>query len=379
MTNSRSVVPLFKPDFGQQEEERVLEVLRSGWIAMGPQCESLEKKFAEIVGADYAIALNSCTAALHLANHLFDTKPGDEVIVPSLTFAATANAVIFTGATPVFADIAGPDDWTISPADIARRITPKTRAVVVMHFAGFPCDMAAIAQICEEANLALIEDACHGLGGSLDGKAMGSLGDIGCFSFYSNKIITTGEGGMLVTNRGDLAERARLLRSHGMTATAVDRMRGSSGYDITEVGYNYRLDDLRAALGLAQIDRLPDSIARRLAIVRHYRTRLSEIPGLRIPEHGGRGQPAHYILPVLVESAGRDRVRNELEAAGVQTSVHYPPVHGFAHYREMASSLPNTEWVAERTLTLPLYPSLEESQVDYVCDTLIKILAEPAV
>ena len=275
-----NTIPLFAPDFGPEEDREVLEVLHAGWIAMGPKVEAFEKCFADFVGAPHAVAVNSATAALHLANVLLGLRPGDEVIVPSLTFAATVNAVRFVGATPVFADVSGPDDWTIGATEVARRMTRRTRAVVVMHYAGYACDMEGILAVCRDARVAVVEDACHGLGGTVAGRSMGVLGDIGCFSFYSNKVMTTGEGGMLVTADPDRAKRARELRSHGMSATSIDRMRGAMGYEISELGWNYRLDDLRAAVGLAQLRRLPQALARRRALVERYRERLQGVEGL---------------------------------------------------------------------------------------------------
>jgi len=367
-------VPLFAPEFGAEEEAALIEVLRSGWVSMGPRVEQLEQAFCDYLDVPHAVAVNSGTAALHLAALLLDLGPGDEVIVPSLTFAATVNCIHYTGATPVFADVRSEDDWTIDPEDVLRRITPRTRAVVVMHYGGYPCDMRALSALCREHDLALIEDACHGLGGSVEGRALGTISDLGCFSFYSNKVMTTAEGGLLVTTRPEHAQRARLLRSHGMTALAIDRERGVLGYDIEQVGYNYRLDELRAALGLAQLARLPGWMAARRSLVSRYAERLAEIPGLRLPRHGCRGEPAHYILPVLLESADRDRLRKALDGVGVQTSIHYPPVHRFSHYRRQASSLPVTENLASRILTLPLFPSLTLDQLDYVCDQLVHCL-----
>jgi dTDP-4-amino-4,6-dideoxygalactose transaminase len=373
-----TAIPLFVPDFGAQEERQVLEVLRSGWIAMGPKVEEFERRFASIAGVPHAVALNSATAALHLANVLLDIGPGDEVIVPSLTFAATANAVLFTGATPVFADVEGLDDWTISPSAIARLLTPKTRAIIPMHYAGFPCDMSAIGSLAAAAGVHVIEDACHGLGGTVDGAAMGALGAISCFSFYSNKVMTTGEGGMLVTADAARAARARQLRSHGMSATSIDRMRGAMGYDIHELGWNYRLDDLRAAVGVAQLDRLPHALARRRLLVERYRRNLASVAGVHFPQHGRRGVPADYLVPILIERGDRDAVRRIMAELGVQTSLHYPPVHTFALYRDTAAPLPHTEEIAARTLTLPLYPSLTEAQVDQVCDALSTALRRGA-
>lgn len=366
---------LFEPDLGTQESLNVLGVLESGWVALGEQVASFEKQFAEYTGSRFAVALNSGTAALHLAYLLAGVQPGDEVIVPSLTFCATVNAVKYCGATPVFADIRGADDWTLDPDDVAKRITTKTRAVAVMHYGGYPCDMIAFKNLCHDAEIALIEDAAHGLGGAIAERQLGTLGAFGCFSFYSNKVITTVEGGMLVTDDEALAARARRLRSHGMTATAVDRRDGLPSYDVTEVGFNYRLDDLRAALGLAQLERLETSLASRQALVAHYRERLADLPNLHIPDHGGRGKPAHYIVPVLLERAQRADVRTQLQERGVQTSVHYAPVHQFEHYRSINAVLPRTEAIANKILTLPLYPSMTGTQVDRVCDVLAQALA----
>jgi dTDP-4-amino-4,6-dideoxygalactose transaminase len=369
-------VPLFVPDLGEAERQAVLDCLNSGWIAMGPRCEQLERLFEKRLGVKHAITLSSCTAALHLANILVDVKAGDEVIVPSLTFAATANAVAFCGAKPVFVDVASLDDWTISPADIEHCITPKTRAVVVMHYGGFPCDMRAIMGIAQSRGIPVIEDACHGLGGSLDNRAMGSIGALGCFSFYSNKVMTTGEGGLLVTDDSALAERARRLRSHGMTANAIDRIRGAQGYDITELGHNYRLDDMRAAIGVAQEGRLDASLAQRRRLVERYRGNLASVKGIKVPRHGNRGEPAHYIFPVLVDDGvNRDRVRQEMNGRGVQTSIHYQPVHLFSHYRAASKTLPLTEAIASRAISLPLYPSMGTDTVDLVCSVLADSIA----
>jgi dTDP-4-amino-4,6-dideoxygalactose transaminase len=369
-------VPLFVPDLGDEERKAVLACIDSGWIAMGERCEELERWFEKRLGVKHAISVNSCTAALHLANLLVDVKPGDEVIVPSLTFAATANAVAYCGAKPVFADIASLEDWTISPTAIERQITPRTRAIVVMHYGGFPSDMRAIMKVAEAHGLPVIEDACHGLGGSLDNRAMGAIGAIGCFSFYSNKVMTTGEGGLLITDNSEFAERARRLRSHGMSANAIDRIRGAQGYDIAEIGFNYRLDDIRAAIGIAQTGRLDSSLAARLRLVDRYRKNLASLTSIRIPRHGDRGEPAHYIFPIIVdEGVDRNAVRHEMNMRGVQTSVHYQPVHRFTHYNAADESLPFTEAVASRAISLPLYPSMGEDSIDLVCSVLAESIA----
>ncbi len=365
-------IPFFVPTLGQAEEEMVLATLRSKWLAMGPQVEVFEERFAAYHNVEHAVAVNSCTAALHLANLLLDLKTGDEVIIPSLTFAATANAVHFTGATPVFADIESHTDWTLSPSDVENRITPKTRAIIAMHHGGYPCDMASLGVLCKDTGLTLIEDACHGLGGKYKGKPLGSLGAFGCFSFYPNKIITTGEGGMLVTNDADAAQRARRLRAHGMTSTSIDKSRGSLGYDINEVGYNYRMDDLRASIGLSQLNRLDDIVAKRLEILNYYHDRLAGQNSIQMPPSPDecRGEIPAYLLPITVEGIDRNKLRADLLDKGIETSVHYKPVHFFGHYKTPRPSLPNTEWVAERIVTLPLHPALTHEQVDYICEAL---------
>lgn len=366
---------LFQPKVADHEIEAVVAVLRRNWLAMGPEVAAFEAELAEFLGVGHAVALSSCTAALHIAYMLAGVGPEDEVIVPSLTFAATANAVTYSGGKPVFADVASVEDFTLDPEDVARKITKRTRAVVPMHYAGRPSDMEALSAICRDAGLAVIEDACHGLGGSVDGKALGTLGQTGCFSFYSNKIMTTGEGGALVTDDMDLADRARRLRTHGQTKTAYDRIQGALGYDITEVGFNYRMDDIRGALGRVQLRRVAASVERRGPLVDRYRRNIGSLEKVTLPEHGKRGTPAHYILPVLLDaSIDREILRARLADAGVQTSVHYPAVHRFAHYADNSSSLPVTEDVAARTLTLPLYPDMSDADVDLICERLDRVI-----
>jgi dTDP-4-amino-4,6-dideoxygalactose transaminase len=375
-TDDGRKVNLFEPDIGQIEKDAVLSVLDSGWLAMGARCKQFEEEFAQYLGVKYAVALSSCTSALHIAYLLADVGPGDEVIVPSLTFVATANAVAYCGGKAVFADIVSDSDWTISAEAIEASITKKTKAICVMHYGGYSCDMDAIERVAQAHGIPIIEDACHGLGGSIaSGKMIGSVGQTACFSFYSNKAITTGEGGMLVTNDAALAQRARLLRAHGMTNTTYDRVKGAMGYDVTELGYNYRLDEIRSAIGLAQMSRLPVALTMRKRLAAHYAKRVAQIAGVSLPNHGARGTPAHYVLPVIVdEEYDRDRARLAMHELGVQTSIHYEPVHSFGHYAKAGWSLPLTESVASRTMSLPLYPSLEEDAVDIICDRLASVL-----
>ena len=252
-------IPLFDLNFDEAEEQAVLECLRSKWVSMGPRTAEFEMRFSEMSGGVHAVALANCTVALHLSMILAGIGPDDEVICPSLTFVATVNAIRYVGARPVFVDITGDHDLTIDPVDIEAKITTRTRAIVVMHYAGFPCDMDQIMAIAEAHHLKVIEDACHGpFSEDHNGRKLGTIGQIGCFSFFSNKNISTGEGGMLVTRDSKLANRARLLRSHGMTTMSYQRAKGhSTNYDVVEYGYNYRMDDIHATIGLTQLAKIP--------------------------------------------------------------------------------------------------------------------------
>ncbi len=248
-------IPLADMDFGSEEEQAVQKVVRSRWLSMGEETQNFEQEFAAFIGAKHAIAVTNATAALHLACVAVGLKPKDEVIVPSLTFIATANAVRYTGAIPVFADIESADWLTVSPASIKRCVTDKTRAILVMHYAGYPCDIPAIMEIARKHGLAIIEDFAHAIGSQLDGRTLGTWGQIGCFSFFSNKNMTTGEGGMLTTDDDALADRLRILRSHGMTSLSWDRHKGHAwSYDVVDLGYNYRIDEIRSALGRVPVE-----------------------------------------------------------------------------------------------------------------------------
>jgi dTDP-4-amino-4,6-dideoxygalactose transaminase len=264
-------IPLFDLNFDEKEEQAVLDVLRSKWISTGPKTAEFENRFAGMLGVKYGVALANCTVALHLAMKLVGVEAGDEVICPSLTFVATCNAIRYMDAIPVFADIKSNEDLTIDPEEIEQKITNKTKAIVVMHFGGFACDMDAIMAIAKKHNLKVIEDACHGPLSEYKGKKLGTIGDVGCFSFFSNKNISTGEGGMLVTNNEAYFERTKLLRSHGMTSMSYERAKGhSTSYDVVELGYNYRMDDLRSAIGLVQLDKIEADLEKRAQVRKWY-------------------------------------------------------------------------------------------------------------
>lgn len=370
-------VPLADIDFGEEEEQAVQGVIRSRWLSMGEETQNFEKEFADFIGAKHAIAVTNATAALHLACVAVGLKPRDEVILPSLTFVATANAVRYTGAIPIFADIESPDWLTISPASIERHITDKTRAILIMHYAGYPCDMPAIMEIARRYDLAVIEDSAHAIGSELNGRKLGTWGQIGCFSFFSNKNMTTGEGGMLATDDDALADRLRILRSHGMTSLSWDRHKGHAwSYDVVDLGYNYRIDEMRSALGRVQLKKVGANNQRRAALTALYRELLTELaPGVSMPFSEGRGTSCYHILPILLP-VGMDRIRfmEGMKARGVQTSIHYPPVHEFQIYRKPAfwakHLLPLTEQVALREVTLPLYPAMQAEQVRWVAEAV---------
>lgn len=374
-------IPLADIDFGPEETAAVQAVLESKWLTMGSVTQEFEQEFAAFSGARYALSVSNATAALHMACLALGIGPGDEVIVPSLTFVATANAVRYVGAKPVFADVNGYDDFNISPAEIERCITPRTRAVIVVHYAGYPCDMPRILEIAAHYGLEVIEDNAHGVGGELEGRQLGTWGAIGCFSFFSNKNMTTGEGGMLTTNRQDLYEKLRIFRSHGMTTLTWDRHKGHAfSYDVVELGYNYRIDELRAALGREQLKKLARNNLRRAELTRYYRETMQELtPAVTIPFEHHPGVSSCHILPVLLPKfIERSKVMEHLKAQGIQTSIHYPPVHRFTAYRPVADGtrLPLTEDIARREMTLPLYPMMKEEQVVNVVQELRSVLAE---
>jgi dTDP-4-amino-4,6-dideoxygalactose transaminase len=357
-------VPLADLDYGPEEEQAVIDVLRSKWLTMGAVTQAFEAAFAALTGAAHAIAVSNATQALHLACLALGIGPGDEVIVPSLSFVATANAVLYCGADVRFAEVLGPDDLTVDPAAIEACITPRTRAIIPMHYGGYPCRMAEILALAEAHGLAVIEDAAHAPGAALDGHALGAFGAVGCFSFFSNKNLPTGEGGMLVTDRDDLAAQLRLLRSHGMTSLTYDRHKGHAfSYDVVALGYNDRIDEIRSALGLAQLGKLAANNARRRALTHAYWDALSDLP-VDLPFRSvDQGSGAYHLFPLLLpEGADRAAFMTGLRDAGVQSSIHYRPIHTFSYYvnRYGEQSLPITEAVAAREVTLPLYPTMGE-------------------
>jgi len=380
--------PLSDIDLGEEEERSVLKVLRSRWLSTGPVTERFERSFSEYLGGGYAIAVSNGTAALHLALACLRLKEGDEIVLPSLTFVATANAILYVGAKPVFADIVGLDDLNISPQEIEKKITKRTKAILVMHYGGYPCDMKSIMGIAKRYGLFVIEDAAHAPGAEYQGRKCGLIGNIGCFSFFSNKNLVTGEGGMVVTHNKELSEKVRRMRSHGMEMLSWDKYRGRlSSYDIEGLGYNYRTTEIQSALGLAQLKKLDRNNRKRKTLVEAYRKELQEVKGISIPFLQFQGHPSYHLFPILVHnkqkalsSILRDRVMEGLRNFKIQTSVHYPPVHLFSLYRKnfgyKKGMLPKTEEVSGREITLPLHPRMDGKDVKWIAKKVKEVIKE---
>jgi len=373
--------------YDDTERRAVDETLASGWLTMGPRVAAFEEALSKRLDGVAVVMVSSATAALHLSALALGIGPGDEVIVPSLTFAATANIVRIAGARPVFADIVSLAEPTLDPAHARSLITARTRAMIPVHYAGFACRMAELSAIAVQAarRLAIIEDAAHAVGGfAPDGRPLGTIGDTGAFSFFSNKNLATGEGGAVAARDSALAERLRRLRCHGLTAGTWTRHKGGGGdYDVAEVGLNYRPSEITAALGLAQLSKFDAMQAARRRLYEAYLERLAPlkervvIPFAGQTAKGGKapGRPAYHIFPILLpDEPSRDRVAGALRDAGIQTSHHYRPLHQMTAYREGAAPLPITEEFASRELTLPFHPKMTLGNVDLIVGVITRSL-----
>jgi dTDP-4-amino-4,6-dideoxygalactose transaminase len=373
-------VPFFVPWITDDDKKAVLEALNSRWLTSGPNVARFEKEFSQYVSVKHAVAVSNCTAALHLVMRALNIRPGDEVIIPAFTFAATANSVLFCGARPIFADIQE-SSFNISPADIQSKITPHTKAIVAVHYAGQPCDMDEIMEIAQDSHVPIIEDCAHSLGATYGDCQTGSMGIAGCFSFYPTKNITTLEGGMITTNDDDVARRAKLSREHCMTKTALDREKlGSWFYDIVDLGYNYRMNEIQAALGISQLKRVEEGKGRRTVLANYYSDKLRKMTGIVLPTVSeGRSHAYHlYVVRVVNEMFGltRDELYKHLTARGIGLSVHYTPLHLLTYYKQISNSRAGDFPVAERAgtevLSLPLFPTLAEKRIDYISDSIEK-------
>lgn len=378
-------VPFYKPDIGEEEIGAVVEALRSGWLTIGPRTQQFEQEFAAFVGARHAIAVNSCTAALHLALATLRMSPGDEVITSTLTFAATGATIIHAGGKPILADCTA-DTLNLDPADVERKLTPRTRAIVPVHFAGHPAAMDELRAIAKSRGIPLIDDAAHALPARYGEASVGSLAAMTAFSFYATKNLTTGEGGMLTTDDDDLADLTRCWRLHGMSRDAWRRYTsaGSWRYDVSYPGYKYNMTDGAAAMGMVQLRRLPALHERRQAMARRYRELLAGIDAIELPtELPGVSSGWHLFAVRFVQDAlrvTRDEIIEILKGQGIGTSVHFIPLHLHSYYRDQLGYRPEQFPVASRAadtiLSLPFHTLLSDEDLGYVADRVRQIVRE---
>jgi dTDP-4-amino-4,6-dideoxygalactose transaminase len=378
-------LPFHRALIEQEEINAVLAVLQSGWLTTGPRVKEFEEFFARYVGANHALAVTSCTSALHLALAAIGIEAGDEVILPTMTFAATGEVVLYFNARPVLVDCL-PGSFHMDPEQVERAITRRTRAILPVHYAGYPCDMDRILDIAQRYGLKVIEDAAHALPASYKGRPVGTLGDITCFSFYATKTLTTGEGGMATTDNAEYADRMRVLSLHGISKDAWKRYtaQGSWRYDILEAGYKYNFTDLQAALGLAQLAKCDSMSASRAAIASRYHQALAALEAFETPTTPPDVAHAWHLYVLLVNAAalriGRDRVIEELKQRGIGTSVHFIPLHLHSLYRNrlgyVCGQFPNAEARFARAISLPIYPGMQQADVERVSEALQDIARE---
>jgi perosamine synthetase len=372
-------IPFARPEFDEAELRAVGDVLRAGWVAQGPAVARFEQMFAERVRARHAVATSSCTTALHLALILAGVQPGDEVICPSYTFIATANVILYAGATPVFADIEA-DTWNIDPEDVRRRISARTKAIIPVHQVGLAADLNRLLPLAARG-ITIVEDAACGAGSTYGGQPIGSHSDLVCFSFHPRKSISTGEGGMLATSDAGLAERARRLRSHGASVSAVSRheAKGTVFEEYRELGFNYRMSDVQAAIGIVQLGKLDGLLARRRAIADRYDAAFRQLAELQVPARPSYAEHAFQSYGVLLTDAckvDRDQLLRALVDRGISCRRGIPPIHREPLYQERfgPASLPVTEAVASRSLFLPMFASLTGADQDRVIDVVTDVV-----
>lgn len=375
-------LPYHRALIEEEEMSAVLEVLRSGWLTTGPRVREFEAEFAKYIGVTHAVALSSCTAALHLALSAVGIHEGDEVILPTMTFAATGEVVLYFNARPVLVDCKK-ETFHLDPEQVANAITSRTRAILPVHYAGYPCDMDAILSIARQHDVRVIEDAAHALPSRYKNRIVGTLGDITCFSFYATKTLTTGEGGMVTTESAEIAERIRMLSLHGINKDAWKRYtaEGTWRYDIQEVGYKYNLTDLQASLGIAQLRKCDAMRARRSSLAERYNNALASLDCFEIPQMPLEGQHAWHLYVIQVNSSAlridRNRVIEELKSRGIGTSVHFIPLHLHTLYQEKlgyrTGQFPNAEEHFERAISLPIYPAMTDEDSNRVIEALYDI------
>lgn len=371
------------PRIEKPEIQEVVDSLRSGWIGTGPKVHKFEEMFREYKGSKHAMALNSCTAGLHLSLLALELEPGSEVIVPAMTFAATANAVIHAGCMPVFAD-SKKDTMNIDPEDIERKITSKTRAIIPVHFAGRPCEMDKIMSIAKKNTLKVIEDCAHAIETEYQGKKAGTFGELGCFSFYVTKNIITGEGGMVITNNDDYAEKIKILALHGMSKDAWKRFsdEGYKHYQVVYAGFKYNMMDIQAAMGIHQLPRVDKYWKRRQEIWHKYNDSFKDLPVFLPAPVNSNTRHAYHLYTLLIDidkiKMTRDEFMEEMNKRGIGTGVHYIALHLHPFYQKKygykKGDFPNAEWISERTVSIPFSAKLEDREVERIINSIQDIL-----
>lgn len=368
-------VQLFKLNYDNLESQAVKDVIDSGWITMGEKSKEFESQFSNLLQYDVkCTAVTNCTAALHMALLALNIQVEDEVIIPALTFIADINVVKIVGATPVLADCSSLENWNMTAATIEKVITPKTKALILVHFAGYPCEMDEIISLCKKYEIAIIEDCAHAPGATYKGRAVGTFGDFGCFSFFSNKNLSVGEGGMLTTTDAQSDQQAKYFRSHGMTSLTLDRHKGRAiTYDVAQPGLNYRIDEIRSALGLVQLKKLSVANEQRKLLVEKYIKLLNGTNGISIPFLGIKNiVSAYHIFPILLGiGINRLEIIERMKQDGIQTSIHYPCFKDFTAFKGLNLNEAHiAEDIAGRELTLPLYPTMTIKEVELVVNSI---------
>lgn len=369
-------IPYGRQSVDEKDIQAVMEVLQSDYLTTGPKVAEFEKKVADYVGAKYAVAVSNGTAALHISCLAAGISEGDEVITTPITFAASSNCVLYCGGTPVFADI-DEDTYNIDPVEIEKKITSRTKAIIPVHYTGRPCNMDEIAAIAKKHNLLVIEDAAHALGASYKNRMIGNISDLTCFSFHPVKPITTGEGGMVVTNDENLYKRLVLFRSHGITREneLMTENQGGWYYQQLELGYNYRITDISCALGISQMDKLPAFLAKRRGIAKRYEEAFQEIENIKTPAQSADCMSGWHLYMIQILDKDRKEVFDKLRDAGIGVNVHYIPVYKHPYYQNCGYSdccCPKAEMFYSRAISLPIFPELTEEQQQYVIDKVIE-------
>lgn len=378
-------IPFHRSYTTDADIQGVVDTLKSGWLTMGPRTVQFENRFAELVSANHAVAVNSCTAALHLALRVLGIGPGDEVIVPAMTFAASAEVVCYLGANPVITDV-DPETHLITVDEIEKHLSPKTKAIIPVHFAGQAVDLDEIMDLAKKHQLKVVEDAAHCFPSFYKGRPIGGIGDVTAFSFYATKTLAVGEGGMATTNDEELANQMKILRLHGISRDAWKRYtrEGSWYYEVVDAGFKYNMTDIQASLGLTQLDVAEEAWKKRTLIAERYNTAFREHKALRIPVIKPDRQTSWhlYVLRINPEALtiSRDDFINKLKEAGIGTSVHFIPLYRHPYYRQLTNAdlknFPNSEWLFERIISLPIFPGMTEEQIDYVIDNVLRIADE---